>query len=241
MAWRVGPAIAPGLTGPVLACVPAGREILGRWSPDVGQGCACQIPAKGPATGGTSCRSRLGADRRLPDCGTEGRRCGLCHRVPFAAGGRGWPGSARAGKRGVGCSPMLGLLTRRACAAVWGVTRQMTTTAFLPHDLRGSGILPGPTGQRPTAGPRGSFRSFRAWVWGLAHPASDARKADLLRWLDWFNRSRPHFAINRQSPRGWVADVLRTYTQGAGAICAARGATPMAAARLAALRGAMRW
>ncbi len=36
----------------------------------------------------------------------------------------------------------------------------------------------------------------REWAYGLAHPSSDATNADLPRWLDWFNRSRPHSALN---------------------------------------------
>ena len=41
---------------------------------------------------------------------------------------------------------------------------------------------------------------LREWAYGLTHPASKARNADLPRWLDRFNRSRPHSAINGLPP-----------------------------------------
>lgn len=53
---------------------------------------------------------------------------------------------------------------------------------------------------------------LREWAYGLAHPSSAARNADLPRWLDWFNRSRPHSALNSQSPRQRVNNLLRTHT-----------------------------
>ncbi|WP_197647159.1 integrase core domain-containing protein, partial [Tabrizicola soli] len=42
-------------------------------------------------------------------------------------------------------------------------------------------------------------------------PTSDARNADLPRWLDWFNRSRPHSALNRTPPLSKVNDLVRTH------------------------------
>ena len=36
---------------------------------------------------------------------------------------------------------------------------------------------------------------MREWAYGLAHPSSNTRNADLPRWLDWFNTSRPHSAL----------------------------------------------
>lgn len=53
---------------------------------------------------------------------------------------------------------------------------------------------------------------LRAWAYGLAHPSSDARNADLPRWLDWFNRSRPHSALNALSPFQRVNNLLRTHS-----------------------------
>jgi len=52
---------------------------------------------------------------------------------------------------------------------------------------------------------------LREWAYGLAHPSSNARNADLTRWLDWFNRSRPHSALNGRSPASRVNDLLRNH------------------------------
>lgn len=51
---------------------------------------------------------------------------------------------------------------------------------------------------------------LREWAYGLSHPSSAARNADLPRWLDWFNRSRPHSALNGQSPAARVNNLMRT-------------------------------
>ncbi len=53
---------------------------------------------------------------------------------------------------------------------------------------------------------------LREWAYGLAHTSSAARNADLPRWLDWFNRSRPHSALNGLSPFGRVNNLMRTHT-----------------------------
>lgn len=53
---------------------------------------------------------------------------------------------------------------------------------------------------------------LREWAYGLAHPSSKARNADLPRWLDWFNRSRPHSALNGLSPLARVNNLMRTYS-----------------------------
>jgi transposase InsO family protein len=52
---------------------------------------------------------------------------------------------------------------------------------------------------------------LREWAYALAHPSSAARNADLPRWLDWFNRSRPHSALNGQSPLKRVNNLMRTH------------------------------
>jgi transposase InsO family protein len=49
---------------------------------------------------------------------------------------------------------------------------------------------------------------LREWAYGLAHPTSEARNADLPRWLDWFNRSRTRSALNGLSPLNRVNDLL---------------------------------
>ena len=53
---------------------------------------------------------------------------------------------------------------------------------------------------------------LREWAYGLAHPSSNARNADRTRWPDWFNRSRPHSALNGRSPASRVNDLLRNLT-----------------------------
>lgn len=53
---------------------------------------------------------------------------------------------------------------------------------------------------------------LREWAYGLAHPSSAARNAHLPRWLDWFNRSRPHSALNGLSPISRVNNLMRTHS-----------------------------
>jgi transposase InsO family protein len=54
------------------------------------------------------------------------------------------------------------------------------------------------------------------WAHGLSHPTSDARYA-ALRWLDWFNRSRPHPALNGRSPFQRVNNLMKYHTLAARA------------------------
>lgn len=53
---------------------------------------------------------------------------------------------------------------------------------------------------------------LREWAYGLAHPSSAARNIDLPRWLDWFNRSRPHSALNGLPPLERVKNLMRNHT-----------------------------
>jgi transposase InsO family protein len=53
---------------------------------------------------------------------------------------------------------------------------------------------------------------LRDWADGLAHPSSNARNADLPRWLDWFNRSRPHSALKALSPFLAVNKLMRNHS-----------------------------
>lgn len=53
---------------------------------------------------------------------------------------------------------------------------------------------------------------LREWAYGLAHPSSNARNADLPRWLDWFNRARPHSALNGIAPLTRVNNLMRSHT-----------------------------
>ncbi|MCB1365017.1 MAG: integrase core domain-containing protein, partial [Rhodobacteraceae bacterium] len=41
---------------------------------------------------------------------------------------------------------------------------------------------------------------------------SDARNADLPRWLDWFNRSRPHSALKGLPPIAAVNNLMRNHS-----------------------------
>jgi transposase InsO family protein len=53
---------------------------------------------------------------------------------------------------------------------------------------------------------------LREWAYGLAHPTSQARNADLPRWLDRFNRSRPHSALKGLPPLSMVNNLMRNHT-----------------------------
>jgi transposase InsO family protein len=53
---------------------------------------------------------------------------------------------------------------------------------------------------------------MREWAYGVPYPSSQARDADLPRWLDWFNRSRPHSALNGLSPLEAVNNLVRTHS-----------------------------
>ena len=53
---------------------------------------------------------------------------------------------------------------------------------------------------------------LREWAYGLAHPSSAARNKDLHRWLDRFNRARPHPAFDGLSPFARVNNLMRTHT-----------------------------
>ena len=52
---------------------------------------------------------------------------------------------------------------------------------------------------------------LREWAYGLAHPSSKAHNDDLHRWLDWFNRARPHSALNGLTPLSRVNNLMRTH------------------------------
>jgi len=53
---------------------------------------------------------------------------------------------------------------------------------------------------------------LREWAYGLAHPSSDARNADLPRWLDRFNRSRHHSALNGLPPLSALNNLMRNHS-----------------------------
>ena len=41
---------------------------------------------------------------------------------------------------------------------------------------------------------------MRQWAYAVAFASSDARAADLPRWIDWYNHKRPHASLARRSP-----------------------------------------
>lgn len=49
---------------------------------------------------------------------------------------------------------------------------------------------------------------LREWAYAHAYQTSRARKADLPRWLDWYNRKRLHSAIGRQPPQSALNNLL---------------------------------
>lgn len=53
---------------------------------------------------------------------------------------------------------------------------------------------------------------LREWAYGLAYTPSTAPNADLPRWLDWFNRSRPHSALNGLPPLVAVNNLMRNHS-----------------------------
>jgi transposase InsO family protein len=53
---------------------------------------------------------------------------------------------------------------------------------------------------------------MREWAYGVPYPSSQARDANLPRWLDRFNRSRPHAALNGLSPLARVNNLVRTHS-----------------------------
>ena len=41
---------------------------------------------------------------------------------------------------------------------------------------------------------------LREWAYAIPFKSYDTRAADLARWLAWYNGSRPHTSLSRQSP-----------------------------------------
>ena len=52
---------------------------------------------------------------------------------------------------------------------------------------------------------------LREWAYAIPYPTSDRRTADLPRWLDWYNRNRPHSALNAQPPTSALNNAMRTH------------------------------
>lgn len=51
---------------------------------------------------------------------------------------------------------------------------------------------------------------MREWAYALPYRTSDARNDDLTRWLDWYNRRRPHSALNAQPPDSALNKLVRS-------------------------------
>lgn len=52
---------------------------------------------------------------------------------------------------------------------------------------------------------------LREWAYAIPYSSSLNRKADLPRWLDWYNQNRPHSALNRQSPASALNNLVRNH------------------------------
>jgi transposase InsO family protein len=52
---------------------------------------------------------------------------------------------------------------------------------------------------------------IREWAYGATYASSAARNRDLPRWLDWFNKNRPHSALKGQSPNTTLNNLVRNH------------------------------
>lgn len=53
---------------------------------------------------------------------------------------------------------------------------------------------------------------IREWAYGATYASSDGRNRDLPRWLDWFNTTRPHSALNGRSPNSALNNLVRNHS-----------------------------
>lgn len=53
---------------------------------------------------------------------------------------------------------------------------------------------------------------IREWAYGHTYRTSEARKADLPRWLDWYNNRRLHSAIGQQPPQAALNNLMRIHS-----------------------------
>ena len=49
---------------------------------------------------------------------------------------------------------------------------------------------------------------LREWAYAIPYTSSDSRKRDLVRYLDWYNTGRPHYALSRQPPAARLSQLL---------------------------------
>lgn len=52
---------------------------------------------------------------------------------------------------------------------------------------------------------------MREWAYAHSYPSADARSADLPRWLDWYNTTRPHSALNASTPASAMCNLMRSH------------------------------
>ncbi|MAS41680.1 MAG: hypothetical protein CML46_10550 [Rhodobacteraceae bacterium] len=53
---------------------------------------------------------------------------------------------------------------------------------------------------------------LREWAYAIPYRSSDSRARDLPRWIDWYNRQRPHSAIGCRPPLVALNNLMRTHT-----------------------------
>ncbi len=53
---------------------------------------------------------------------------------------------------------------------------------------------------------------LREWAYAIPYRSSQSRSADLPRWLDWYNRRRPHSALRRLAPIAALNNAMRTHS-----------------------------
>jgi transposase InsO family protein len=54
---------------------------------------------------------------------------------------------------------------------------------------------------------------LREWAYAIPYRSSDSRNADLIRYLDWYNTNRPHYALERQTPAKRLSTLLNNVTR----------------------------
>lgn len=96
-------------------------------------------------------------------------------------------------------------------AARWLGARHIRTRPCTPKT---SGKAPLAVFRQTAAGRRDRFihTLLREWASAIPYRPPEARNADLSRWLDWFNRKRPHSALNAQPPLLAMNSIMRRHT-----------------------------
>jgi transposase InsO family protein len=227
------------LTGAAIAAKPGlARSTVARWLRRAGLGKLAQIDPPGPVR--RDRRERPGGMIH-PDIRKPGRSGQPGHRVTGTRGGcrnrgAGWQfvhvavddatrqayAEVLADERKATTTGFLLRALRRFRAQGIGARRVMTDNGSAYRSrrfakalrlLRVRHIFTRPCTPR-TSGKAERFiqTPLREWAYGVPYPSSQARDADLPRWLDGFDRSRPHAARNRLSHLARVNNLMRTHT-----------------------------